>query len=167
MNKTSPSPKSGPATTPARAGGRVPVPATVRYAGIIACVQSVVVIAYAILLLARQVLGERGADIVSEAGGNAGWVATGTAVFLLIVFGGVFAGGLGLARGTHRWGRGPVIILQIIFLPISFSMFGAGAWPLGVVTLVSAVAILVLLFSPASVHWAAAAFDTTGPEQRR
>ena len=138
-----------------------PVPATVRCAGILACLEALVSFAYAAILLYRQARGEHDAAIVSEPGSNTSWVAMGTAIFFLIVFGGIFAGGVGLARGTHRFGRGMIIILQVILLPIAFSMFGVGNWALGLVTAALAVATLALSFSPSAIDWTARAFGGT------
>lgn len=147
------------AALPATGGRSAPeVPTSVRIAGIIACLEAVIGIIYAVILLVRQVRGDRDAAIVSEPGSNMDWVAFGTAVFFLIVFGAVLAAGLGLARGTHRWGRGLVIIFQVILLPIAMSMLGAGAWALGILTTVAAAGTLVCLFTKPAVAWAARSF---------
>ncbi|MEJ4099692.1 hypothetical protein V5S96_04840 [Corynebacterium mastitidis] len=134
-------------------------PAPVRWAALIAAVQSLLGIGYAILLIARQLLGERDAAIVSESP-NAAWVGLGTAVFFLIVFGAVLAGAVAVLRARGRLGRGPIIMLNLILLPISFSMMGAGAWLMGLATGASAVAVLALMFSPRAVAWASRVYES-------
>lgn len=128
-------------------------PAPVRWAAIVSLAQSLIGIGYALLLIVRQISGERDESIVSESP-NASWVGLGTAVFFLIIFGTVLAGGIAVLRARGRWGRGPVIMLNLILLPISLSMCGAGAWPLGIATGLSALAVLGMMFSPRAVDWA-------------
>lgn len=148
-----------PVARPAVGGGAAPeAPTSVRIAGSIACLEAAIGIIYAAILLVRQVRGDRDAAIVSEPGSNMDWVAFGTAVFFLIVFGAVLAAGLGLARGTQRWGRGLVIIFQVIALPIAMSMLGAGAWVLGILTTLAAAGTLVCLFTQPALAWAARSF---------
>lgn len=54
-----------------------------------------------------------------------------------------------------RWGRGPVIMLQILLLPIAYYMFNGGAFIFSGVTGLTAIVALVMLFSPRAVDWAA------------
>ncbi|WPF66656.1 MULTISPECIES: hypothetical protein [unclassified Corynebacterium] len=133
-------------------------PPPVRWSAIISLLQSLIGIGYALLLIVRQVSGERDAAIVSESA-NASWVGLGTAVFFLIIFGTVLAGGIAVLRSRGRWGRGPVIMLNLILLPISFSMCGAGAWLMGIATGLSAVAVLAMMFSPRAVAWASRMYE--------
>ncbi|MCH6196479.1 hypothetical protein MHT86_03075 [Corynebacterium mastitidis] len=133
-------------------------PAPVRWAALIAAAQSLLGIGYAVLLIARQLMGERDAAIVSESP-NAAWVGLGTAVFFLIVFGAVLVGAVAVLRARGRLGRGPIIMLNLILLPISFSMMGAGAWLMGLATGASAVAVLALMFSPRAVAWASRVYE--------
>jgi hypothetical protein len=69
-----------------------------------------------------------------------------------------FAGGAGvllglLARavaGAHTWARSPVVVVQIVFLPVGVSLIQAGRGVVGAAVLVLAAAVLYLLFTPAS-----------------
>lgn len=123
-----------------------------RWAGIIAILQSLVGIGYAILLIVRNVIGYEDPSVVTTQA-NMQWVGIGTAVFFIIVFGAVVAGALTMMTG-RRWGRGPVVFLQMILLPIAFTMWQGGAVLFAVVTAVSAVGGLVLVFNRASTDWA-------------
>ncbi|MBC3185885.1 hypothetical protein H7347_04755 [Corynebacterium sp. zg-331] len=128
-------------------------PAPVRWAAFVALAQSLVGIGYALFLVVRQIGGAREESIVSQSA-NASWVGLGTAIFFLLIFGTVFAGAVAVLRARGRWGRGPVIMLSLILLPISCTMCGAGAWVLGLATGMSAVAVLAMMLSPRAVAWA-------------
>lgn len=90
-------------------------------------------------------------DITSEST-NASWIGLGTAIFMIIIFGFVLAGAISLLRG-HRWGRGPIVLLEIILLPIAFQMFSGGTILLGTVTVVTAALALIGIFHPRSIEW--------------
>ena len=86
----------------------------------------------------------------------------GTAVWFAVVGGAVLAAGYALVAGK-RWGRGLGVFTQLLLLPIAWylavgSHQPAFGIPLGVVAL----SVLVLLFSPAAVRWAAGG-DQRGP----
>ncbi|QBB90560.1 hypothetical protein [Corynebacterium pseudotuberculosis] len=129
-------------------------PRPVLYGGWIAAIQSLIGIAYAVLLIVREAAGYNDASIIYESDGANTWVGYGTAVFFIIVFGAVLAGAIMMNRGK-RWGRGPVIMLQILLLPIAYYMFSGGAFVFSVITALTAIAALALLFSPRAVDWAA------------
>jgi len=129
-------------------------PAPIRWAGLIAIVQSAIVLAFAGLLVARDIMGAREADLVSDSA-NISWVGTGTAVFLGLIFGAAIFAAIWMMRG-HQWGRGLVIYLEIITLGLSYFMFTGGLWPAGVATAASAIAALFFLFNPRSLEWAEA-----------
>lgn len=131
---------------------RPPVP--VLWAAVIAAVQCVIGLGYAILLIVRQALGYRDESIVYTTDNANTWVGYGTAIFFLIIFGAVLGGAVFMARGK-RWGRGPVVMLEILLLLISWYMFGGGFYPLAIATLVSSVVALGFLFSPTAVRYAA------------
>ena len=58
-----------------------------------------------------------------------------------------------------RWGRGAIILVELILAASSFQMFSGGSPILAVVTLLSAGAVIFLLmFVRASTEWAAANF---------
>lgn len=131
-------------------------PRPTRQAGLIASAQSAVGIGYALLLIVRELLGKRDGSIVYTTDNANTWVGYGTAVFFIIVFGAVLAGVAAMNRG-HRLGRGPVLMLEMLLLPISIYMFRSGAAIgiiAGVITLVSAGAGLFLLMTKPSVEWA-------------
>jgi hypothetical protein len=86
----------------------------------------------------------------------------GTAVWFAVVGGSVLAAGYALIVG-RRWGRGLGVFTQLLLLPVAWYL-GVGSHqpafgiPLGIVSLT----VLVLLFSPAAVRWAAGG-DQRGP----
>jgi hypothetical protein len=96
----------------------------------------------------------------------------GTAVWFVLVGGGVLAAGCALVSGK-RWGRGLAVFTQLLLLPVAWYLavgsqrpvFGV---PLGIVALTA----LVLLFSPPSVRWAAGGDQrgtsaaSSGPDSR-
>lgn len=139
-----------PVTTPT-------VPPTVRWGGIIGIIQSCIGIFYAALLIFREATGQHDASIVYETEDANTWVGLGTAVFFLIVFGTVIAGGINMIRGK-RWGRGPIVMLNIILLPIAYTIFTAGQPVWAVLVGLSAIACLAMLFNARSVQWAASHF---------
>jgi hypothetical protein len=130
------------------------VPSTVKWGGIIGIVQSCIGIAYACVLIFRELTGQHDPSIVYETDNANTWVGYGTAVFFLIVFGAVITGCITMMRG-RKWGRGPVIMLNMILLLITYYIFSAGQVFWAVVVGISALACLGLLFSPRSLHWAA------------
>ncbi|AKE41972.1 hypothetical membrane protein [Corynebacterium kutscheri] len=127
-------------------------PAAVKIAGLIAIVQSVIGLGYAALLLIRGIRGVADESIVYETTDAHTNVAYGTAIFFLIVFGFVIFGALWMMRG-HRFGRGPVIMLEILLLLISWYMFQGGQIFLAAATTLSSAFGLVMLFSPTSLAW--------------
>ncbi len=133
-------------------------PQPVYIAAAIAIVQSLVVIVFGLFLAYRTVSGADNSSMVFDAA-TPGWVGVGTAIFLLISFGFVIAGSVAMLHG-RRWGRGAVVLLELILAASSFQMMSGGALLLGLVVLFSALAALVLvLFVPSSVNWAAAQFS--------
>lgn len=125
-----------PRTTPA-------VPSTLRWAGAIIAVEGVVGLVYAVVLIIREAGGHH-EDAISGYG-TAGW--------FIVIFGGVLAGGLALIRG-RRWGRGVGVIAQILLLPVAYALLTDSHLPyLGAPLAVVAIAVLILLFAPASLSW--------------
>lgn len=122
-----------------------------RWAGIIAILQSLVGIGFAGLLIVRNLMGVEDTSVVTTQE-NMEFVGFGTAVFFIIIFGTVLAGAITVLTG-RRWGRGPVTMLQIFFLPISVMMLQGGSWMLGIATLVSAVLALAMIFNRQSTEW--------------
>lgn len=121
-------------------------PSTVRAAGVIVAVQGVVALVMAIVLVVR---GIAGADQRVVNG-------LGTAAWFVLVGGVVLAAGRALLLGK-RWGRGVAVFTQLLLLPVAWyvavgSHRPAFGVPLGMVAL----SVLVLLFTPPAVRWAAA-----------
>ena len=106
-----------------------------------------------------------------------GLALVGIAVFLVVetiagdprsVFGALSGAGIALVaaacligltwplRRLRRWARTPVVVLQVLWLPVGFSLaFQAGLPGYGVPILLAALAVLILFGTPA----ARAAFD--------
>ena len=127
-------------------------PAPVRGAGFVVAVQGAAALVVAAVLVVR---GLAGADQRVVNG-------LGTAVWFVVVGGGVLAAGRALVVGK-RWGRGLAVFAQLLLLPVAWylavgSHQPAFGIPLGIVALT----VLVLLFSPAAVRWAAGG-DQRGP----
>ncbi|HXA88198.1 MAG TPA: hypothetical protein VNW96_06420 [Mycobacterium sp.] len=127
-------------------------PTPVRGAGLIVAVQGAAALVIAAVLVVRALAG---ADQRVVNG-------LGTAVWFVVVGGGVLAAGRALVLGK-RWGRGLAVFAQLLLLPVAWylavgSHQPAFGIPLGVVAL----SVLVLLFSPAAVRWAAGG-DQPGP----
>ncbi|EJZ81920.1 hypothetical protein [Corynebacterium otitidis] len=134
-------------------------PTQVRVGSAVGLIQAAVGFVYAGILLVRQAVGARDESIVTDGQGSMDWVAAGTAVFFIIVFGAVAIGAIGMLRGRMRRARGPVAIFQILLVPMAFSMFSAGAWLLGGLSLASALVCLVALFSRPAIEWAQERYD--------
>ncbi|MFT4042913.1 MAG: hypothetical protein QM673_07115 [Gordonia sp. (in: high G+C Gram-positive bacteria)] len=113
----------------------------VRIAGLITAAEGVVAVLAAAVLVIRAATGH-----------SAAYNGYGTAAWLAIVFGAVVAGGVALMTG-RRWGRAIALVAQILLLGVSYFFFTShvayGGVPLSVVTL----AVLILLFHPASLRW--------------
>ncbi|MBD8029259.1 hypothetical protein H9627_02780 [Corynebacterium sp. Sa1YVA5] len=130
------------------------MPPTIRWGGIIALIQSGIGLAYAFFLIYREFTGQDDPSIVYESAEANTWVGFGTAVFFIIIFGTVFAGALSMMSG-RRWGRGPIIMLNIIFFPVAYYMFSEGRYLWAAIVALSAAACLAMLFNARSVHWMA------------
>ncbi len=71
---------------------------------------------------------------------------TGYAAVMTVLFAAV---GAGLARG-RRWARGPAVVLEMLQMPIGYSMMTDGGFALGLAVLVAGLAGTVLLLAPAT-----------------
>ena len=132
-------------------------PQPVLVAAALAVVQSIAVICFGIFLIVREVTGAENGSMVSDSGSGS-FVGLGTALFIFIVFGFVIVGAWAMVKGK-RWGRGAIILVELILAASSFQMFSGGSPILAVVTLLSAGAVIFLLmFVRASTEWAAANF---------
>ncbi len=138
-------------------------PAPVRGAGVIVAVQGVAALVVAVVLVVRAIAG---ADQRVVNG-------LGTAVWFVLVGGVVFAAGRALVVGK-RWGRGLAVVTQLLLLPVAWYLAVGSHQPaFGIPVGVVAVTVLVLLFSPAALRWAAgggqegsASAPNPGPDSR-
>jgi hypothetical protein len=126
------------------------VPRQVRAAGALVAGQGLAAIGFAAFLVA----GASGASLsVGAVLGEAG---------LFTLIGIVLAGlGIGLARGG-RGARTPAIVVQLLLLPVVYSLIGPSQQlVLGIVTGVYVAGTFLLLISEPSRRWAAAPYDPT------
>jgi hypothetical protein len=124
----------------------------VRGAGLIVAVQGAAALVVAAVLVVR---GIAGADQRVVNG-------LGTAVWFVLVGGVVLAAGRALVVGK-RWGRGPAVVTQLLLLPVAWYLtVGSHRPAFGVPVGILALTVLVLLFSPPAVRWAAGG-DQAGP----
>lgn len=143
----------------AQPGGAVNYPPrSVYVASGIAIVQAVAAIAFGIFLAVRNLTGVENDSMVSSAA-SAEWVGVGTAIYIFICFGFVIVGTVAMLRGA-RWGRGAVVLQELILACSSFQMMAGGAVALGVTVFLSAAVTLVLLnLVESSVKWAESTFS--------
>ena len=141
----------------------VPAPSVVRVAGLLVAVQGVAALVVAAALVVR---GIAGADQRVVNG-------LGTALWFVLVGGVVLAAGRALVIGK-RWGRGLGVFTQLLLAPVAWYLaVGSHRPAFGIPLGVLAAAVLVLLFSPAAVRWAAgrgqggpASSANRGPDSR-
>jgi peptidoglycan/LPS O-acetylase OafA/YrhL len=124
----------------------------VRGAGLLVAVQGGAALVVAAALVVR---GVAGADQRVVNG-------LGTALWFVLVGGVVLAAGRALVLGK-RWGRGLAVFTQLLLLPVAWYLaVGSHRPAFGIPLGALAAAVLVLLFSPAAVRWAAGR-DQGGP----
>jgi peptidoglycan/LPS O-acetylase OafA/YrhL len=132
--------------------GKRAAPPAVRGAGVIVAVQGAAALVVAAVLVVR---GLTGADQRVVNG-------VGTAVWFVLVGGGVLAGGFALLAGK-RWGRGLAVFTQLLLLPVAWYLGVGSRQPaFGIPLAVVSLSALVLLFSPAALRWVARG-DQRGP----
>lgn len=121
--------------------GRPPSP--VRIAGAVTALEGIIAIVVALILAIREAAGHKEAAISGY----------GTAAWFGIIGAGVVVGGLALVTG-RRWGRAIAVVAQILLLPVAYALLTDSNQPFfGVPLGIVALAVLVLIFSPASVRW--------------
>ena len=132
----------------------VPSPATVRQAGVVVALQGTAAVLVAVVLVVRHLAGTEDPPWLS---------GFGTAAWFAIMGAAVLAAGWALWTG-RRWGRGLAVFAQLLLLPVAWYMaVGSQQWGYGVPVAVVAVAVLVLLFSPSALQWAAQASGPAAP----
>ncbi|WP_199267983.1 hypothetical protein [Mycolicibacterium smegmatis] len=117
-------------------------PPGVRYAGFLTAAEGVAALVVAVVLLARAI-GGADQQIVN------GW---GTALWFILIGGGVLAGGWALITG-RRWGRGIAVIANLLLLPVAWYVITSHHIVYGVLLGLLALGTLVLLFTPSTVEW--------------
>jgi hypothetical protein len=141
----------------------VSVPASVRGAGLLVAVQGGAALVVAAVLLLRGLAG------VDQRVTN----GFGTAVWFVLVGGGVLAAGCGLLVG-RRWGRGLAVFAELLLLPVAWYLAVGSHRPLAGIPLgILALTVLVLLFSPSALRWisgddqrGSASSANSGPDSR-
>lgn len=111
----------------------------------IVAIQGLTALAAAVVLLVRGIAGADQRVVNGVA----------TAVLFVVVGGVVLAAGRALTVG-RRWGRGLAVITQLLLLPVAWYLVRGSQQPAaGVPVGVAAAVVLVLLFTPAALRWAA------------
>ncbi|MBB0990839.1 hypothetical protein G6024_01890 [Dietzia maris] len=124
------------------------MPGPVRLAGWIASAQGLIGVGIAVVLLIRAIGGHREETVVISGYGTAVWFA--------ILGGGLLAAGLGLLRG-RRWGRGLVVIAELLLLFVAWYVgVGSHQYLAGIALAVVCASALVALFRRDAVEWYAA-----------
>jgi len=137
-------------------------PGPVRAAAVLVGIQGVVAVVAAVVFLIRGLAGVD--ENVVNGFGNAAWFG--------ILGAAVLAAGWALWTG-RRWGRGIAVFTQLLLLPVSWYVgVGSHRWLYGIPLALVAIAVLMLLFSPAAIRWiqgpsaSAASADSSGPDTR-
>lgn len=117
-------------------------PPAVRYAGFLTAAEGVAALVMAVVLVVRAV-GGADQHIVS---------GYGTAIWFVLIGGGVLAGGWALITG-RRWGRGIAVLTNLLLLPVAWYVVTSHHIVYGVLVGLLAVLTLGLLFSPSAVEW--------------
>ncbi|QFQ02937.1 hypothetical protein CUROG_07945 [Corynebacterium urogenitale] len=126
-------------------------PTPVRWAGVLGMIQGVMGLVFAIVLVVREASGFRDPGAVISGYGTAAW--------FIFFFGAILIAGFFLLTG-RKWGRGPVVMLQLCLLGVAYYMFTSDRPELGAPTALMAIAGLVLLFNPRAVDWAASRYNS-------
>lgn len=117
-------------------------PPIVRYAGFLVAAEGVAGLIMAAVLLVRA-FGGADQQIVN---------GYGTAVWFVLIGGGVLAGGWALITG-RRWGRGIGVFANLLLLGVAWYVFQSGQLQYAIVVALVAILTLGLLFSPSTVQW--------------
>ncbi|GAB3941850.1 hypothetical protein GCM10028828_07450 [Corynebacterium tapiri] len=118
--------------------------------------QALIAFGFALALIVSDIRSNGTSSAVSDASA-VNWIGTGTAVFIFIVFGVVFAGALSLLAG-RGWGRTPLVMISLLLLPISFYMASESLPAAGIALGLSAVVCLVCVLHPRSTEHVASLY---------
>lgn len=127
------------------------MPPSVRYAGFLAAAQGVLALLFGFLLIIRDIAGHEELMAVIS-----GW---GTGLWFLIMGSAVLACGLALTRGK-RWGRGVVVMTQMLLLPVAYYLFTSGQPVYAGILAVTALAGLAMMFNNDAAKWQASGYGT-------
>ncbi|WP_342319182.1 hypothetical protein [Corynebacterium mayonis] len=127
-------------------------PAPLRFAVVVVLAQCVALLLYAGWLAVNNLRGVADSSVESESAA-ADYVGLGTAFFIIIIFGFVAYSAQRIFRGRAT-SSGAIVLIEMILGGVAFYMFGGGAILLGVLTLVSVVAVLSGIFHPVSWEYA-------------
>ena len=117
-----------------------------RAAGWLVVLEGLVAMGFAVYSVIRAASGEHDQSVSN---------GYGLALWLIILFGGVLAGGIALVRGV-RWGRAVAVLAQLLLLPVVWALLTDSHQPvLGTLLAIVVVPTLVLLFSPPTTRWLA------------
>lgn len=133
---------SNPNTTP----GLHLTPRSVLAGAWIGIVECALGIGFGILLIIRDLQGFEDPGAVIS-----GW---GTGLWFLLIFGAVLTGAVFLLRGK-RWGRGPIVMLNLCTTGVAIYMATSHAWALAAITGGVSLAALFCMFNARAVDWAA------------
>lgn len=124
-------------------------PQSVMVGAWIAVAECVVGLGYGLLLLVRDLMGHRDPGAVIS-----GW---GTSLWFFFIFGVVLTGAIMLLRGA-RWGRGPIIMLNLCLVGVAYYMFRSSAFSLAIPTVAVALGALYCMFNSKALNWAASEY---------
>ncbi|MBS9371348.1 hypothetical protein GON09_000292 [Rhodococcus sp. B50] len=117
-----------------------------RAAGWLVVLEGLVAMGFAVYSIIRAASGEHDQSVTN---------GYGFALWLIVLFGGVLAGGIALVRGV-RWGRAVALLAQLLLLPVVWSLLTDSHQPVaGTALALVVVPTLVLLFSPPTSRWLA------------
>lgn len=116
-----------------------------RVSGWIAAAQGLVGVGVAVVMAVRAFGGHREETVVIS--------GYGTALWFVILAGGLLAAGVGLLRG-RRWGRGLVVIAELLLLFVAWYVaVGSHQWLAGIALAVVSLVALVSLFRRDALEW--------------
>ena len=131
-------------------------PRPLRVAGVVTAAQGLAGLGVAAVVALRELRGGGG----SRAAAMSGY---GIALWFAVVGGAVLIAGVAVFRG-RRGGRAPAVVMQLLLIPVVWSVFTIAAAPVVGVALALVVAtVLVTLFLPVSTAWMRDRFEEDHP----